>query len=289
MKQAFDIKYYTQQRDALRNRFEADKTGDQTLLTEQTKLFKPLLQSQQQIQDKLIENQKATSNVLVPFVSELQKRDNLMEDSQYLPFYNDPLEIQDVSQSTPVKSKLTSSIVYIDLNQKLNETDIENLQDMSLELPSDVQKKKNYQDALNKAKSERHSIGALLGKSAKQKPSDKEIAMYESRKETLTKYKDLIKYAKISTENFQVSKKSGTGIPLCKPKRNRGRPRIRHNPIVYNNPDDLLQKLHEHLVAKEAGNTGLDNEIVSMLDELLRIKAINKDVYDNLYRNYFKI
>ena len=62
-----------------------------------------------------------------------------MEDSQYLPFYNDPLEIQDV---TRVKSKLASSVVCIDLDQKLNETDIENLQDMSLELPSDVQKKK---------------------------------------------------------------------------------------------------------------------------------------------------
>ena len=49
MKEVFDIKYYTQQRDALMNRFAADKTGDQTFLTEQTKLFQPLLQSQQQI------------------------------------------------------------------------------------------------------------------------------------------------------------------------------------------------------------------------------------------------
>ena len=289
MKHAFDIKYYTQQRDALRNRFTADKTGDQTFLTEQTKLFQPLLQSQQQIQDKLIESQKATSNVLVPFVSELQKRNNLMEDSQYLPFYNAPLEIHDVPQSTPVKRKVIESDYYIDLDQKLSTTDVENLQDMSLKLPSEVQKEKIFEEALKSAKSQRYSIGAKLGKSGKQQLAEKERQVYESQKATLEKYKNLIKLAQIATEHFQVSKKSGTGIPLCKPKRNRGRPRIRHNPIVYNNPDDLLQKLHEHLVAKEAGNTGLDNEIVSMLDELLRIKAINKDVYDNIYRNYFKI
>lgn len=287
MKQAFDIKYYTQQRDALRNRFAADKTGDQTLLTEQTKLFQPLLQSQQQIQDKLIENQKATSNVLVPFVSELQKRNNLMEDSQYLPFYNAPLEIQDAPQSTPVKSKLPD--VYIDLDQKLDTSDVENLQDMSLKLPSEVQKEKTFQDALKAVKSKRHSIGAQLGKVGKQPLSEKERQVFESRKATLEKYKDLIKYAQIATERFQVNKKSGTGFAVCKPKRNRGRPRTRPDPIVYNNPDDLVQKLHEHLVAKEAGNTGLDNAIVSMLDELLRIKAINKDFYDNIYINYFKI
>src|ERR1041384_4814226 len=98
MKQAYDtkeyVKEYTKQRDILKNKFLADKTGDQTLLTEQTKLFQPLLQSQKQIQEKLIENQNATSNVLVPFVNELQKRNNLAEESQYLPFYNTSLEVE---------------------------------------------------------------------------------------------------------------------------------------------------------------------------------------------------
>ena len=127
----------------------------------------------------------------------------------------------------------------------------------------------------------RDSIGAQLGKGAKQQPSEKERHILESRKATLTKYKDLINYAQIATEHFQVSEKSGSGLTLCKP--------IRLDTIIYNNPDDLVQKLHEHLVAKEAGNTGLDNAIVSMLDELLRIKVINKDAYDNIYKNYFKI
>jgi hypothetical protein len=158
---------------------------------------------------------------------------------------------------------------------------------MDLELPSKIQKERTFAEALKKAKSERSSIGALLGKAAKQKPSDKEREIFESRKTTLKKYKDLINYARIATEHFQVSKKTGTGLPLCKPKRKRGRPKTHPDPIIYSNPDDLLQKLHEHLVAKEAGNTGLDNNIISMLDELLRLKVINKDGYDNLYKMYF--
>ena len=284
MKQSFDINYYKVQREILRNRFAADKTGDQTLLTEQTKLFQPLLQSQKQIEEKLTENQNATSNVLVPFVNELQKRNNLIEDSQYLPFHNEPLKIQDVPQSTPEKEKVTD---LIDLDQKLDITDIENLQDMNLKLPSEVQKEKTFQDVLKAIKSERHSIGAQLGKTAKLKPSDKERQILESRKATLEKYKNLIKYTQIATELFQVSKKTGRGLPICKPKRSRGRPKTRPNPIIYNNPDDLVQKLDEHLIAKEAGNTGLDDVIISMLDELLRIKAINKDDYDKIYKNYF--
>ena len=106
-------------------------------------------------------------------------------DSQYLPFYNAPLEIQDAPQSTPVKSKLKD--VHIDLDQKLNTSDVENLQDMSVKLPSEVQKEKTFQDALNTGKRERYSIEAQLGKAGEQKLSDKERQILESRKATLAK------------------------------------------------------------------------------------------------------
>ena len=50
------IEYYKQQRDFLKQRFEAEKTGDQTLSTERSKLFKPLIELQKEaskaIQDK---------------------------------------------------------------------------------------------------------------------------------------------------------------------------------------------------------------------------------------------
>ena len=40
-------------------------------------------------------------------------------------------------------------------------------------------------------------------------------------------------------------------------------------------------------MAKQAGNTGIDNVIVSALDELLSIKTITKNDNDKLYKNIF--
>ena len=45
-------------------------------------------------------------------------------------------------------------------------------------------------------------------------------------------------------------------------------------------------KLKDHLEAKEAGITTLDQSIISILDELLRIKVLNNNQYDDLYKNY---
>ena len=42
-------KQYKEQRERLTNRFLADKIGDQSYVEAQTKLFTPILQSQQQI------------------------------------------------------------------------------------------------------------------------------------------------------------------------------------------------------------------------------------------------
>ena len=76
---------------------------------------------------------------------------------------------------------------------------------------------------------------------------------------------------------------------LVKQKRGRGRPKKYHDPIYYSSPNDLVQKLHELVIAKEAGNTGLDNTINEALDELLEKGAINKDCFDQLYKNIFNI
>jgi len=59
--------------------------------------------------------------------------------------------------------------------------------------------------------------------------------------------------------------------------------------IFYASVDDLCLKLAELYAARKAGNTGLDNVINSILDELLRVQAISKDEYDNLYKNIFYI
>ena len=57
--------------------------------------------------------------------------------------------------------------------------------------------------------------------------------------------------------------------------------------IYYPSIEDLCANLAQLCAAKEVGNTGLDNNINSVLDELLRVKAIDKTIYNNLFKNIF--
>lgn len=278
MKTQIDIKKYKQQRDYLRNMFEAEKTGDQTLFRDQTKLFKPVIESQKEASKAIQQKLEASQNVLVPFTRELQKRNDYMEGMQSLPYYGLP-EIQPPT-STPTKSREDSLLVDVD-KDLLNETHRENLQDMTLELPSVVQKKGTFEDALEKIEHQTRSIGQLLGKNSKAPEKEKEI--YESRKETLHVYKAAI----LALRNAQQFVVKGKGLPVCRPKRGKGRPKKLKDVIVYGSPKELIAKLEELHAAKMAGNTGLDNIINSVLDELLRIKVITKSDYDQLYKSIF--
>jgi hypothetical protein len=117
--------------------------------------------------------------------------------------------------------------------------------------------------------------------------------VYESQKETIKLYKEKLK-GLLGAEQFIKPRKTGgptlstgEGLSLIKQKRGRGRPRKYLDVIYYKNPSELCEKLNEKLSAKQAGNTGLDNIITSILDELLNIKYINKDEYDRLFRKIF--
>ena len=85
--------------------------------------------------------------------------------------------------------------------------------------------------------------------------------------------------------------KSGEGHPkhrsLYKLKRGRGRPKTYPDTKYYNSADDLIQELSHLVVAKKAGNTGLNNNINSVLDELLRVGVVNKEDYNTLYKSIF--
>ena len=56
-------------------------------------------------------------------------------------------------------------------------------------------------------------------------------------------------------------------------------------PQFYNDPDQLVERLHLLVASKQAGNTGLDNEISAILDELMRTGAIPKDLAVQLNRS----
>ena len=99
------IEEYKQQKEFLKKRFEAEKTGDQTLFIDREKLFKPLIKSQKEsskaLEDELIASQDIVSNSLVPFTRELQKRNDQLDALENSPFYNIPAGIEDAPQSTP--------------------------------------------------------------------------------------------------------------------------------------------------------------------------------------------
>jgi hypothetical protein len=288
------IKSYKEQRDRLRQRFEGEKTGEQTLFIDQTKLFKPLINTQKESADKIASSQDVLSNTLVPFTKELQKRNEQLETLQNLPY---PVGIEDAPQSTP--SSTPRKVIYVDLNgELLNQTHRENLQDLGLDLPSEVQAAGTYAEALNKAKTENKRIGQFLGINSKKDEKEKEV--YKSQQLTLKIYKDKLK-GLIEAEQFIQLKKtgatsagvSGEGLhpkaprALVKLKRGKGRPRKYPDTVYYSHPNELCVKLSENVAAKEAGNTGLDNIINSILDELLNIKFIDKDEYDNLFKKIF--
>ena len=278
------VKRYKDQRDRLKKQFEAEKVGEQSLFTTQTKLFKPLIETQKEtaraIQDKIYAGQETTNNTLIPFLKELQKRNDHLETLQTLPYY--PAEIEGISQSTPIKAQ---RIINVDIDGELvNTTHRENLQDMGLDLPSEVQKNENYNETFKKIKSKNSEIGQYLGTSSKRSEKEKEI--YRSQKETLKLYKEKIR-GLIEAKQFIIKSGEGLRHRLVKPKRGRGRPRMYPDVIVYNNPNELVIKLHDFAAARKAGNTGVDNYINSILDELLRIKAIDKDLYDNCFHKIF--
>ena len=67
---------YKRVKEVLKKRFQSERTGDQELFIEQTKVFKPLIniqkETQKEVKDKILASQEATSSALVSFARELQ-------------------------------------------------------------------------------------------------------------------------------------------------------------------------------------------------------------------------
>src|SRR6478609_5699781 len=276
------IKRYKDQRDLIKKEFQAENVGDQSRFTDQLKLFKPLIESQKEtskdLQDKIASNQSTLSNTLVPFTNELKRRNDQVDELQALPFYS---KEESLSHSTP-KSK----DIMIDINgELLNQTHIENLVAMNFELPTKVQEKGTMASTLENIISKKKSLSQLTGKTG-QKRSEAEKQTYQSQKDTLEIYERKIKKL-VGVSEFIVHTGKGYQRKLCKQKRGKGRPRKHPETILYNSANDLCEKLDELVAAKRAGNTGLDNSINSVLDELLNIGAIDKDIYNNLFKHIF--
>ena len=126
------------------------------------------------------------------------------------------------------------------------------------------------------------SLGQYLETTSKKTEKEKEV--YQSQKQPLQIYEKKIK-ALAESMQFEVKEGEGVKKKLVKLKRGKGRPKKNPDVIYYKKPDQLIEKLSEYCAGKQAGNTGLDNYINSILDELLEIKAISKEDYVKIYEN----
>ena len=150
---------------------------------------------------------------------------------------------------------------------------------MKLPLPSEVYETDTISQTLDKIKTYNKSIGRFLGIGiSSKKISNAKKVQLESQRDTLKKYRDRL-------ENTESAKSL---VPPTKTgKYGKGAPNAAHEISFYSSVDDLCNRLALLCAAKQAGNNGLNNNINSILDELLRINAVDKNEYNHLYSNIF--
>ena len=300
-----DVAEYKRLKQTLRDRFESEKTGDQSLLEEQTKKYKPLLSSQQEISktmrdvaNQIVESQNEGQAALQPLLPLLQ---NIQRAQVAAPRLLPPLPTaitpsnyatpqsfiagQDAKSHIPLPVAPSSSRrdpIKVDLDDGFDRQDVDNLVELKLPLPSEVYETDRISQTLDKIKTYNKSIGQFLGIGiSSKKISNAKKVQLESQRDTLKKYRDRLENTE-SAKNLVApvkSGKSGKGIPEAN--------KAIHEISFYSSVDDLCNRLALLCAAKQAGNTGLNNNINSILDELLRINAIDKNEYNHLYSNIF--
>ena len=138
MMKEFDLNKYVQLKKELKQRDIDEKFGTQHDYESQAKLFKPIIDTTKNLKQTIVDNKQNLTDILVPFTNQLMRANDQREELQAAPFYTSDLPEVEYRESTPKKS-----IKIIDLDKDLNETDRENLDDLSLLLPSEVYEKKN--------------------------------------------------------------------------------------------------------------------------------------------------
>ena len=139
-----DIIVYKRIKEALKERFETERSGEQSLFREQSKMFQPLINPLISLQEQTV---KAIQNSGTQKRSrELRRRNDQVDTLAQQPFYFDPKS----SITAPQTSSPKKDYIKINLDSDLNETYLKNLEDKSLELPSVVFM--NKQIAVNSTK-----------------------------------------------------------------------------------------------------------------------------------------
>ena len=176
-----DVSEYKRLKQTLRDRFESEKTGDQTLFGEQTEKYKPLLSSQkdlsttiQDVANQIVDSQnegQAALQPLLPLLQNMQRAQlaapgqlalaalqTTISPSQYATpqtsLAGQPSG-QDLISRIPLPIAPVSSrrdIMKVNLDEQLDQQDLNNLNDMKLPLPSKVYETDTIAHTLSKRK-----------------------------------------------------------------------------------------------------------------------------------------
>ena len=297
-----DVSEYKRLKQTLRDRFESEKTGDQSLLEEQTKKYKPLLTSQQEISktmqdvaNQIVDSQSEGQVALQPLLPLLQNMQRAqiaapgqpgqqalamaMSPSQYATpqmSLTGHASGQDSSSHIPIPIGPVSSrkdIIKVNLDEGLDQHDIDNLNDMKLPLPSKVYETNAVEQTLQSVKSHNKSIGQYLGIGPASKGISKDNKKtLESQRTTLLKYRSLLENTESAKKLISTRKtdkqKTGTGVTNI--------PSAVHEISFYSSVDDLCNRLALLCAAEDAGNNGLNNNINSILDEFYGLVPLTK-------------
>ena len=179
---------------------------------------------------------------------------------------------QDTRTHIPVPVSTRKDIMRVDFDSQLDDSDLYNLKTMKLLKPSEVFNSNTITGTLDSIKTHNRAIGQKLGKgAASKKITAGEKSQLESQRATLKKYNDILESTEAGKKLLVSHKSDKTGSG-------------NHEISYYSSADDLYSKLALLHAAKQAENNGLNNNnINSILDELLRISAINKNEYNDLY------
>ena len=130
MMKEFDINRYTKAKNEVKQMFRNEKLGIQQHYSDQEKLFKPIIDTTKEttknLEQRIVDNRQNLNDIFVPFTNQLMRANDQREAIQAMPFYTSDIPDASYRESTPKKGTL-----IVNLDNDLDETDRENLQDLS--------------------------------------------------------------------------------------------------------------------------------------------------------------
>ena len=236
-----DISKYKRFKLTMRDRFKSEKTGDNTLFEDQSKKFKPLLSSQQEISktikdiaNRIVGCQNDGYAALQPLLPLLQNMQKALRILPPLPSYVLPSCITPSQYVTPQSAfaeldarshiplpvaSVSSRIdpIRVNLYEGFDQQDLDNLREKGLQLSSKIYESDTISETQTQVKILNKSLGnQYLGISqASKKISNESKARNKSQRDTLQKYKDRLDQTESANKLLASSgtEKSGRGVP----------------------------------------------------------------------------